>query len=118
MVDIILITLTLAIAVIFFLFYILWIFYLAVMNLKRVRDSQGLHPFVRVLGMPILIVGWVLDTVLNWVVMTVVLLEFPRETTISARLKRHNRYGTGFRKKIAQKFEILLDSFDPSGDHI
>jgi len=103
---------------IFLAFYILWILYLAVMNLKRVRDLQGLHPAVKALGTPILFIGWTLDTLLNWFVMTIILLEFPKETTISARLKRHNRHGKGFRKKIAEKFEILLDAFDPSGDHI
>ncbi len=102
----------------FLAFYVLWILYLAVMNLKRVKDAQGLHPVVRALGTPVLYIGWVLDTLLNWFVLTVILLEFPKETTITARLKRHNKYSTGFRKKVAEKFEVLVDAFDPSGDHI
>lgn len=62
--------------------------------------------------------GLVLDFLLNVFVMSVVLLELPREMTVSRRLKRHNRAG-GWRAKIVKKiFEPLLDPFDPSGDHV
>jgi hypothetical protein len=103
---------------IFLAFYALWVFYLAVMNLKRVRDLGQLHKTALVLGYPVLVVGYALDVILNVVVMTVILLEWPQETTISSRLKRHNRIGTGWRMPIVRFFEPLLDPFDPSGDHI
>ena len=104
--------------IVFLSFYALWVFYLAVMNLKRVRDLGLLHKSAFVLGYPILIIGYILDAVLNVVVMTVILVEWPQETTISERLKRHNRKGTGWRMHIVRLFEPLLDPFDPSGDHI
>ena len=103
---------------IFLAFYALWVFYLAVMNLKRVRDLGLLHKSALVLGYPVLFLGYALDVILNVVVMTVLLLELPKETTISSRLKRHNRKGTGWRMPIVRFFEPLLDPFDPSGDHI
>lgn len=98
--------------------YLLWPFYLAVMNLKRARDEGKLTKVAYVLGAPILYVGWALDIAVNWFVMSVILLEFPRETTVTARLKRH-KYDDGFRGKIARWFALhLLDTFDPSGKHI
>jgi uncharacterized membrane protein YhaH (DUF805 family) len=99
-------------------FYVLWIIYLAVMNLKRVRDMGKLSPLALYLGTPLLFVGYILDALLNWIVMTVILLELPQETTVSERLKRHNKESDNWRKSVALWFEPLLDPFDPSGDHI
>lgn len=107
-----------AVAVSLAAFYVLWVLYLAVMNLKRVKDAQGLHRNALVLGTPLLLVGYLLDTILNWTVMTIVLLELPRETTVSARLKRHNTDKGGWRLSVVRWFETILDPFDPSGDHV
>lgn len=98
--------------------YGLWVFYLATMNLKRVRDSGGLSPWALRFGYPVLFTGLLLDIAVNWFVVTLILLEWPRETTVTARLKRHNRESTGWRKAVVQFFEPLLDPFDPSGNHI
>lgn len=97
--------------------YALWIFYLAVMNLKRAKDAGLLTNTAKALGYPILIVGYILDCFVNFTVMTVLLLEIPQETTVTARLSRHNQ-GTGWRKSIAAWAEPLLDPYDPSGNHI
>ncbi len=97
--------------------YALWIFYLAVMNLKRAKDSGLLTKTAMALGYPVLIVGYLLDCFVNFTVMTVLLLEIPQETTVTSRLSRHNK-GTGWRKAIAAWAEPLLDPYDPSGDHI
>jgi hypothetical protein len=98
--------------------YALWIFYLAVMNLSRAKRTGLLSPTARTLGLPILIIGYVLDFLTNLTVMTLVLLELPRETTVTARLKRHHRESTGWRLKVVLWFEPILDPYDPSGDHI
>lgn len=98
--------------------YLLWPFYLAVMNLKRARDAGQMTKVAYVLGVPILYAGWALDIAVNWFVMTVILLEFPREGTVTARLKRHKN-DEGFRGKVARWFALhLLDAYDPSGQHI
>lgn len=98
--------------------YALWIFYLAVMGLQRARDAGTLGPIAYKLGVPVLIVGYALDFAVNVVVMSVVLLEPPRETTVTARLKRHASRDT-WRGDVARYLaRHLLDAFDPSGRHI
>lgn len=98
--------------------YALWIFYIAVMGLKRVRDAKMLTRTATVFGYPVLFAGLLLDLVANVIVLTLLLGELPRETTVTARLKRHNRESAGWRKAVAAWAEPLLDPFDPSGDHI
>lgn len=102
----------------FLALYLLWPFYLAVMALKRARDDGKMTKVAYTLGMPVLLAGWALDIAVNWFVVTIILLEFPRETTVTARLKRH-KHDEGFRGTIARWFALhLLDAYDPSGRHI
>tara|TARA_R110000787_G_scaffold118721_2_gene229578 strand:+ start:1122 stop:1460 length:339 start_codon:yes stop_codon:yes gene_type:complete len=98
--------------------YLLWIFYLAVMNLKRARDAGLLTKTATALGYPVLFMGYALDCFVNVFVISILLLELPRETTVTARLKRHNNESKGWRKAVAVWAEPLLDPFDPSGNHI
>ena len=98
--------------------YSLWVFYLAVMNLARAKRNGLLNKTALVLGTPLLMVGYLVDFLMNVTVMTVVLLEWPQETTVTARLKRHNKESTGWRLAIVKWFEPILDPYDPSGDHI
>lgn len=98
--------------------YLLWIFYIAVMAIKRVHDDGKLSKLALVMGMPVLIVGLLLDFIVNVFVMTILLLEPPKETTVTARLKRHHKDSTGWRLAVVLFFEPLLDPFDPSGDHV
>lgn len=102
----------------FLLTYALWVFYIAVMNLKRVRDAGQLSRFAAVLGYPILFVGLLLDLIVNVVVMTPLLLELPQEMTVTARLKRHHAESDGWRLAVVLFLEPILDPFDPSGDHV
>lgn len=108
-----------AFGIAFLHFYVLWVFYLAVMNLKRVKDTgYQFKKHVLILAYPVLFLGLILDIVINLVFMTIIFLEFPRELLVTSRLKRHNNLG-GWRGKIARNFfEPLLDPFDPSGNHI
>lgn len=99
-------------------FYALWLFYLAVMNLARAKRAGQLSKTASVLGTPILIVGFLLDFLMNVTVMTVVLLELPQELTVTARLKRHHVESTDWRLAVVLWFEPILDPFDPSGDHV
>ena len=100
------------------LVYALWVFYLAVMNLKRVRDAKKLTPLAMYLGYPVLITGYALDFLVNVFVMTLLMLELPQETTVTSRLKRHHKQSTGWRLSIVLFLEPLLDPFDPSGNHV
>ena len=98
--------------------YALYVFYAAVMNIKRVRDMGRLTTIGYAFGYPTLLIGYALDVLCNVFVMSLVFLEPPKETTVTARMKRHNRESTGWRLSIVRLFEPLLDPLDPSGDHI
>lgn len=98
--------------------YALFVFYAGVMNIKRVRDAGKLTRLGYAFGYPTLLIGYTLDVICNWFVMTIVFAELPREATVTARFKRHNRESTGWRLSIVRFFEPLLDPLDPSGDHI
>jgi hypothetical protein len=98
--------------------YALYVFYAAVMNIKRVRDAGKLTWMGKALGYPTLIIGLLLDLFVNLTLMTIVLLELPRELTVTARLKRHHKESKGWRLAVVKFFEPVLDPLDPSGDHI
>jgi hypothetical protein len=98
--------------------YLLWIFYLAVMNLKRAKESGLLNKTSTVLGTPVLIIGYLLDAFVNAFVMTFLFWEIPKELTVTSRLKRHILFGQGRRLRLASWFIPILDPFDPSGFHI
>jgi hypothetical protein len=98
--------------------YALYVWYAAVMNIKRVRDAGKLTTLGKVFGYPTLVIGLILDLLVNWFVMTVILLEVPRELTVTSRLKRHHKESTGYRLAVVKFFEPVLDPLDPSGDHV
>lgn len=100
------------------LFYLLWILFLAVMNLSRAKKAGQLSKTALILGTPVLIGGYIVDAIVNIFVMSIVLLELPQELTVSARLKRHHKESTNWRLAVVLWFEPLLDPYDPSGDHI
>jgi hypothetical protein len=100
--------------------YVLWLFYLAVMNLKRAKDAGTIPRLSLWLGYPILIVGLVLDWLVNVVVFTVLFLELPGSATelVTGRLDRHYNNGKGWRQRLAGWFgDHLLHAFDPRGRH-
>jgi ABC-type maltose transport system permease subunit len=94
--------------------YTLWVFFLAVMSLDRAKRTGTLRPVAFALGIPILTIGLLVDFLTNVLVMTFVLLELPREWTVTARLRRHIK-GTGWRKSVALYIcGTFLDYFDPN----
>lgn len=98
--------------------YFLYVFYAAVMNIQRVYEANQLNTVVgKALAYPTLIIGFTLDVLVNFVVCTVVFLEFPRELTVTHRLRRHKDRKT-YRGWIARTLEPILDPLDPRGDHI
>lgn len=98
--------------------YLLWVFYLAVMNLDRAKRSGTLGPVAFALGLPILIGGLALDFLINLVPCTIAFRELPRELTVTARLKKHID-DKGHKGDMARWIaDHLLDPFDPSGKHV
>jgi hypothetical protein len=103
----------------FLTMWLLWVFYLAVMNIKRVHAAGKLGKVATAAGLPVLTLGYLLDFVANAMVMTILLFELPQEPTVTQRLKRHKRHSTGWRLRVATWFASeLLDNFDPDGIHI
>jgi hypothetical protein len=86
------------------LFVNTFIFYLAVMKLREAK-KQGLlecvHVSVHSLGYTILFIGLVLDTLLNWVLLTITLWEFPQEFLSTTRIVRHKFRSQGWRQRQA-----------------
>lgn len=98
--------------------YMLWIYYLAVMNLKSVQNRGELVGVAKYLGYTVFYCGLTLDILVNIFVMTTVFLEIPKETVVTSRFKRHIYLSTGRRESIAAWFcSRLLNPFDPSGSH-
>lgn len=99
--------------------YVLWLFYLAVMNLAKAKESGTLSKTALYLGFPIFIVGYALDIFVNVFVMSFLFLEVPKEWTVTGRLKRHIYFSPGgWREALASWFcHNLLNSFDPNGRH-
>lgn len=98
-----------------FAMYVLWVYYLAVMNLKRAeyRLSDTQRAFAMLIYYP----GLLLDALVNIFVLTFVMLELPREWLVTPRVSRLKN-DTGWRGIIARWLcDTLLDDFDPSGCH-
>lgn len=88
----------------FSLFLFTFIFYLAVITLHTAEQSGQLkntHVLVHKTAYFILFVGLILDTLLNWVFLSVTFMEFPRELLSTARVKRHKLAARGWRYKQA-----------------
>ena len=96
--------------------YVLWVFYLAVMALLNAKEKGTISKPALWLGYPVLLIGVVLDFVVNVTIMSVIYLELPREWLVTKRLSRHIKHGKDWRHKLSKWIcSNLLDTFDP--DH-
>ena len=99
-------------------FWGLWVLFLAVMNLGQAKAEGKLRGFALYAGYTVLAVGLLVDLVVQVLVATVMWLEFPRELTVSERVARLCKHGTGWRQRLALWFrKTLLAPFDRSGGH-
>lgn len=103
----------------FCVIYLLWFYYLAVMNLMGARNDHTLTGIGLIFGYPIFVVGYILDILVNWFILSIILVEFPSEWTVTSRLSRHiSDSENGYRKTVSEWFcKHLLNPFDPSGCH-
>lgn len=101
----------------FLLVYVTWLFYLALMNVRRVEKEGKLSKPARYLALPLLALGYLLDFAANMLPMTFLFLELPREWLVTDRVSRH-MHSTGFRRAIAGWMcADLLNPFDYTGKH-
>lgn len=103
--------------------YALWLFFLAIMNLKRAKLAGTLSKTAAFFGYPLLFIGYVLDAFVNMTFMSIILLELPHwnegEVLVTDRLKRIRRTAPiGWRRNVADWFVPLLNPYDPTGPHI
>ena len=92
-----------------------WFFYLAAMHLKH--NKENINPVSKIFGYPWILFAYVLDVLFNWIVGTILFVEFPKELLFTTRVSRHIK-GNGWQSKVAIFCcKYLLDPFDPSGLH-
>ncbi len=103
-----------------YLFAFLWLFwavYVLVMGIYRAHLAGRLRGLARVLGLPLVVFGYLMDVFANLTVATLVFLEPPREALVTTRLIRLQRTW-GWRGRLANWVcNNLLDPFDPTGNH-
>lgn len=103
------------IAAIFFyalLAFATWVFFLAIMDLKRARDAGRLTKISEFFAYGVLGIGYALDFLFN-VSSSFIFLEPPREWLFTARVSRHIK-GSGWRADLARWFcENFLNPSDP-----
>ena len=91
-----------------------WVYYVAIIRLYRERAT--LNPAAKTMAYVGTLIGVPLDIFLNLCV-TVLLLDWPHEITLSQRLSRLNDTG-GWRGDVSRWIcAELLDPFDPAGRH-
>ena len=99
-------------------FWCLWVLFLATMNLAQSKAECKLHGPALWVGYTVLAVGLLVDLVVQITVASLLWLELPRELTVSARVDRLCRSGTGYRLALALWFRrVMLAPFDRSGGH-
>lgn len=98
--------------------YALWILFLAAMNLRTAREAGKLPRAALWLAVPVVLLAFALDVIVNLTLGTLVFMDRPREWTVSERLSRYLP-GSDWRACAAMWIgENLLDPFDPSGSHL
>ena len=91
----------------------IWLRYLAVMALKRVRNEGKLSRAAFAIGLTLFIPAYVLDILGNLIICTVLFLDLPRETLITGRIQRYVDGPDGWRRRMAVWFAVhLLNPFD------
>jgi len=92
--------------------------YVAVMHFKIIKDNpakwDALHWSTKALGYQMLYLGLVFDMLLNVLVMTVILLELPKEILTTQRIQRwYSQPNGGYRHRVALFFgRNYLNPFD------
>ena len=100
--------------------WLLWYLYLIVMGLYRASLMGTLTTSAKVLGAPALVIGWLLDWLINWTVAVLFFRQMPRTfgELVTQRLSRYIAGPPCLNKHYAQVICLhLLDPFDHTGKH-
>jgi len=98
--------------------YVTWILYCAIMSLWKAKRENRLTPAMKVLGYPLLFIGYVFDVATNLLV-SVLMWHMPKEMLLTQKLKRiQKEEPSGWRNKTAMWIcANLLNEVDPTGHH-
>jgi hypothetical protein len=98
----------------------LWVFYgmySLVMGFYRAYLSGKMPTAAKILALPYLLIGGVMDVLANMTLATIILAEWPHEWLVTTRLSRLEN-DTAWRGDVARWVcENLLDPLDPTGEH-
>ena len=96
-----------------------WGFYVLIMGLYRAHMDNRLTRTTKLLSLPFLCVGVVLDILANIFIATVIFWELPHEWLVTTRLERHMQKDVlNWRGHLANWVcANLLDLHDPRGTH-
>ena len=97
-----------------------WSLYVLVMGVYRAHLSGRLSRVGYVLGLPWVVLGYVVDAVSQYTLATLLFCDLPRrsEHLVTDRLTRYCDGLPGWRRTVAVWVcTHLLDVFDPRGDH-
>ena len=98
--------------------YIFWGLYVLVMGLYRAYLHKQLKGLNKLLAIPYILIGLLVDVVANIFVASVVFMELPKEWLVTTRLQRYMTHNRGYKKRLATYIcDHLLDVFDPTGNH-
>jgi hypothetical protein len=111
---------------IFILPFLLWIGYLASMNLIRVYETTSMPRPTLYVGYIVVGITYIADLWLNYTVATLLFWDFPikvtykTEGTFSYRLGIYKGQEKGWRYSLTKDViaPMFLDPFDPKGQHI
>ena len=106
--------------------FLLWVFFLAVMKLRDIRDAGQLVGPIKYPGYLTLAIGYLLDAIVNVLPLSLIVLELPqwqrdpngkREWTVSERTYRLKQAG-GWRGRLSAYLRTqFLAKADKSGGH-
>jgi hypothetical protein len=98
--------------------YAFWLLYLAIMSLYRANMNKTITLQAKILGWPILILGALVDCIMNVTLFSLVFFELPKEFLLTKRMQRYIKQGDGWRCKLSRWIcQSLLNAFDPTGAH-
>ena len=99
---------------------LLWVFYLAIMHMKHIRDDGRLPEDSVLMATGVLYIGLFQDFSYNVMWATLMFVDYPRDWLVTGRLKKYKHDGVAaWRIKLTNWFaRSMLDPFDPSGKHL
>jgi hypothetical protein len=98
--------------------YAFWCIYVLVMGIYRAHLARRLAGLNRILGFPVVLLGYAMDVLANLTLATLIFCDRPREWLVTDRLIRYRDFDIGWRGELAAWIcDSLLDPFDPTGNH-